>query len=557
MRVLFASGIDGFCHRYEVLHRAEQLRLVGGEATVVSFTDPRLRAEAARHDLIFLYRVPETSAVALAIDEARAAGVAVVGAIDDLVFVDDPTLFPEWTSRPGAERALWFEGLRRYRATLERCDRVIVPTAALLDEARAAGLPAVLHPNSVSRAELALGDAAAARADAACGLRRECFPDAADDAVVLGYFSGTPSHDRDFALAAGALAGVLAEFPGARLLLLGPVDPGAALRAFGLRVARRPLVPWTDLPVWIAACDAAIAPLEIDRRFAAAKGAIKYLDAAVAGVPTVATPSRAMRAAIRHRDNGMLAADGDGWQRALREIVADRPVRRRLGEAARADVEVRFAPAPRARELAVLLEDLRRDLARGATAPPARTGDSPWCVPAARTALEADAHPGALQAVAALRESPPLCGGHAIEQHFVARLDGLCRVDVHTVTYGLRSGGEIEVALRRGSGAPIARARVAVDELPDRAWFALDVPEQPDSAGARFTLVLALRGTPRDAVSFGLGDLEPGEDPARLDGAPLDGRLVLRAFAAWPAALGRDAFAVAEVAGRPSPGRVA
>ena len=88
MRVLFASGIDGFCHRYEVLHRAEQLRLVGGEATVVSFTDPRLRAEAARHDLIFLYRVPETSAVALAIDEARAAGVAVVGAIDDLVFVD-------------------------------------------------------------------------------------------------------------------------------------------------------------------------------------------------------------------------------------------------------------------------------------------------------------------------------------------------------------------------------------------------------------------------------------------------------------------------------------
>ena len=25
MRVLFASGIDGFCHRYAVLHWAEQL----------------------------------------------------------------------------------------------------------------------------------------------------------------------------------------------------------------------------------------------------------------------------------------------------------------------------------------------------------------------------------------------------------------------------------------------------------------------------------------------------------------------------------------------------
>ena len=92
MRVLFASGIDGFCHRYAVLHRVEHVVRSGGEATVLSFLDPRLDAEVVRHDVLFLYRVPETRAVARAIDRARAAGVAVVGAIDDLVFVDDPSL---------------------------------------------------------------------------------------------------------------------------------------------------------------------------------------------------------------------------------------------------------------------------------------------------------------------------------------------------------------------------------------------------------------------------------------------------------------------------------
>ncbi|MBU6284118.1 glycosyl transferase family 1, partial [bacterium] len=126
MRVLFASGIDGFCHRYEVLHRAEQVRAAGGEATVVSFLDPRLDALLDRHDVLVLYRVPETSAVASAIERARGSGLAVVGAIDDLVFVDDPALFPELAVRPDEERALWFEGLRRYRATLERCDVVVV-----------------------------------------------------------------------------------------------------------------------------------------------------------------------------------------------------------------------------------------------------------------------------------------------------------------------------------------------------------------------------------------------------------------------------------------------
>lgn len=542
MRVLFASGIDGFCHRYEVLHRAEQVRAAGGEATVVSFLDPRLDALLDRHDVLVLYRVPETSAVASAIERARGSGLAVVGAIDDLVFVDDPALFPELAVRPDEERALWFEGLRRYRATLERCDVVVVSTEALLDEAIAAGLPAVLHRNSVSAAELELGAAAARDADGAARLREACFPGAGPDAVVVGYASGTPSHDRDFAVAAPALASLLDDDPRVRLLLLGPVDPGAALAGRERGIARHPLVPWTDLVRWTAACDAVVAPLALDGRFAAAKGEIKWMEAALGSVPAVASPSSAFRHAIRDGDNGLLAVDDVGWRRALAWIAAEPGARRRMGAAARADVESRFGPGPRARELAAVLESARR-VARERRAP-RRSADSPWDAPPARVALEPDAHPGALLPMRPVRESPPLCGGHAVEQEFVARRDGLCRVDLHVVTYGLRSAGELELSLASGDGAPVARARIAAEHLPDRAWVALEVPVQPASDGRTFRLRVAMAGEPRDAASLGLADASADAPCARLDGEALDGSLVLRGFAAWGPALAGEAARV-------------
>jgi hypothetical protein len=60
MRVLFASGIDGFCHRYGVLHWAEQLATQSIASTVFAHTDPRLAAALAALDVLVLYRVPDS-----------------------------------------------------------------------------------------------------------------------------------------------------------------------------------------------------------------------------------------------------------------------------------------------------------------------------------------------------------------------------------------------------------------------------------------------------------------------------------------------------------------
>src|SRR5690606_36388845 len=133
--VLFVSGIDGFCHRYKVLHRAAQVKAHGGDATVRHFADPRIGEELERHDVLFLYRVPTTPAVRTTQERARALGIPVFGAIDDLIFADDPDFPPALDHLPEDERTLWRAGGRRYRATLEGCDAVVAPTEPLRDVA--------------------------------------------------------------------------------------------------------------------------------------------------------------------------------------------------------------------------------------------------------------------------------------------------------------------------------------------------------------------------------------------------------------------------------------
>jgi len=539
MRVLFVSGIDGFCHRYQVLHRTAQLTALGATTTVRHFADPRLLAEVAQHDVLFLYRVPETGRVRVALEQAADLGIPRIAVIDDLIFVDDASCLPSLNELSPAERDQWRSGVRRYRATIELCDAFVAPTEPLVTIADGLGWRAHLHGNSVAPAELELGRRARAAA------ARAARPD-----PVLGYFSGTPTHDEDFASIARALRDVLRAHPAVRLLLVGPLLLPAELEPFADRIERHPLVGWQELPALVAATDVSLAPLCIDRRFAAAKGEIKYLEAAAVGVATVASATSAYRHAICDGETGRLATTQDEWRRALDDLLRDPALRQRLGAAALADVTVRYSERVRGRELLAIVEAVRGGLRRRVqtlvATPPAVGRD---VEPAGLVALEPDACPAFAVAVPAA-VSPPLATGARIEQRVRVACDGLRRVDVHAVTFGQTLEQRVQLSLRRDDGTLAGHASLDAADAPDRAWlaFELDAPE-PRSAGRVYTLEIRAEGTSGgSALSFGVTGAARADDdatagvvgPALLDGASLDVALALRGFAAWPHALQAD-----------------
>jgi glycosyltransferase involved in cell wall biosynthesis len=534
MRVLFASGIDGFCHRYAVLHWAEQLATHEVASTTRAHTDPRLAADLRTHDVLVLYRVPDGAWVRHLLARARALARPTVFAVDDLII--DPTLTdpPPVRRLDETARRLWHDGVARYRRTLLACDAFLATSEPLADAGRAARRRTYLHRCGLGARELALGAAAARRAAAAQAAAGR-LASRAHAPVRLGYFSGTATHDDDLASIAPVLRSLLDRDPLLALVVAGPVTLAPPLAALGARVERLPLVPWPELPSHLAAVDVNLAPLAWHDRFVAAKGAVKYLEAAAVGVPTVASPTDAFRHATRDGETGLLAGDAESWSAALTGLIDDAHRRARLGAAARADVNDRFAPSPQGRELRALLEDA---VTRGACHERADANDAEDEIALARRfpgeVARAAREPNALPdvALAAAATTPPLADGVVLAQRFRSRRAALARVDVHTVTYGLAFDHELELRLCRADGSVVADQRFAAALAPDRDWVSLELAPEEDSADRDYVLELRARGTgPRNALSFG-ATAEPGPEGTYLLGDTAGpGSLALRTFA--------------------------
>jgi glycosyltransferase involved in cell wall biosynthesis len=364
--VLIAAGCPYVTvTRYRCLHLQEQLAANGIAAAIEEWYD--LDRIDPQHPLpagaLVLQRVAMTPALERIIDRMHAAGRPVIFDVDDLIF--EPQL-AAWhrgvANLPAGEQGLYLEGVRRYAATLECCDHVLAASPLLAELAARHGPAAHVHRN-------ALGQAMSAWAVELHALRQaRLAARTAEDTgkrLVIGYGSGTATHDVDFAEAAPAVLDILTRYPQAELWLAGPMRLPAELAPFGARVRRFPLLPWRDWFELAAQMDIALAPLEMGNLFCRAKSEIKFVEAGSLGVPVVASRIDPFAAAITSGENGFLATNAAEWIAALDQLAADADLRRRMGAAARQRVLERYSPAARTADLAELLPTLLAGRAGG------------------------------------------------------------------------------------------------------------------------------------------------------------------------------------------------
>jgi hypothetical protein len=110
-------------------------------------------------------------------------------------------------------------------------------------------------------------------------------------------------------------------------------------------IERFPLSNYATYLKRLAESDISIAPLE-DNVFNDAKSNIKYLEAASIRLPSVCSPSSAMRTAIQDGDTGFLAPDSATWERALLALVDDEALRATMADRAYRHVHADYAPDP-------------------------------------------------------------------------------------------------------------------------------------------------------------------------------------------------------------------
>ncbi|WP_295458333.1 glycosyltransferase [uncultured Thiodictyon sp.] len=361
LRVVYISGESQTPgHQYRVVRYAESASAVGAAVVVIRIEDSEERmAEIAAAQVIVIWRVAWSDQVAAVIETGRRAAARIVFDVDDLIF--DPTLarsdIVDGIRSEGKAESAVQEYFVRLRRTMLQADLVTVTTHELATHVRHAHRPVLVLPNGFDEATLS-GSSLAVR-------RRTVAP--SDGLLRIGYAGGTVTHQRDFALCADAVAAVLSARPEARLVLFADagqrplldVKEFRVLSELGDQIEWRARVPLDQLPDEVARFDVNLAPLEIGNPFCEAKSELKFFEAALCGVCTVASPTGPFRRAIRPGETGFLAETPAQWQSALTQLLDDRVLRERMSKAATLDVLWTFGPERRAELMSSMLDHLR------------------------------------------------------------------------------------------------------------------------------------------------------------------------------------------------------
>jgi glycosyltransferase involved in cell wall biosynthesis len=336
--LIFVGVMEGESKRYRAHNVAEALNARGVRTRVLPFSELRRVAdESMRPRTVVVFRAPyELSyGVEKFFQYARGLGIRVVFDVDDLVFEPEIiNLVDGYHALNDHDKVQYVDGVHKYRKMLLEAGVATLPTEVLRREAERRGVEAHIIRNSVNREQLAIAAEILAGRLAARG------PE-----VLIGYFSGSPTHQKDFARAESALLRILREHDNVHLLVVGFLDLGPAWKPFEARIRRERFQPYQQMLRTLARCDINIAPLEAGNPFCESKSELKYFEAAIVEVPTVATATEPFAAAIEDGRNGFLARNEAEWHRALSELVRSAERRREVGRAARAAALKDFGPA--------------------------------------------------------------------------------------------------------------------------------------------------------------------------------------------------------------------
>ena len=331
--LLILSGVQGDPRRYRTFHLYEQALLAGLNCELSHVTDPGLRKMVKRASVVILHRAPYDSQIAWIEKVTHQKGGILIHDLDDLVFDPGAVKYihtPDFADP--VRRSLYLEDVYRYRKTLDVCDAAITSNKFLANAVRQIGKPAYVHRNAFSLEMLALAERA---------YHSRIFD---SSRIVIGYASGTPTHDLDFAMVAQALQLCLTRHPTVELWLLGRLNPGDNWGDLSSQIKKFDFVPWRKLPEMQVMFDINLAPLEFNNPFGQSKSENKYVEAALLRIPTIASPNDSFSTAIQQAKNGYLVNDEMDWYQCLEALVESPENRAIVGGNAYQEILQRYHP---------------------------------------------------------------------------------------------------------------------------------------------------------------------------------------------------------------------
>lgn len=300
--------------RYRVLNMIEALRTTDASLGASWFSADEISnpdAILVRADVIVVCHAKYSVEFAQLVARARARGIRLLYDIDDLVFdtqyVHLVLNYLDHLARD-VDFDYWFADFGRYGALMRLCDGVIVTNDYLAERVRDfCGAPTAVISNFMNRTQLS-HSARILKSKQASHFSR-------DGRIHVGYFSGSPTHRRDFAVVAGAVSALMESDPRIALRIVGLLDLGDQFARYGDRVEVFPMQNILNLQRLIGEVEINVVPLQ-ENIFTNCKSELKVFEASAVGTVSIASPSFALRRAIKDGETGFVAA-AHRWEDAL------------------------------------------------------------------------------------------------------------------------------------------------------------------------------------------------------------------------------------------------
>ena len=349
--VLFVTGGWGDSARYRSWHVAEELELHGFACSVTTQDNPFIPRYAKRFGIFVFHRVMYTPSVAKLIDRAKKQGKAVIFETDDLVYDAEylKHMDAHFRKMNVFERKQYEGGVGAEILADPYVEVATASTDYLAEKLRERGKRVFVVPNRLSVEDTMVMDSILAKepdfAGATTGRREVRGEGDSTERIVIGYFSGAKSHDKDFAAITDVLIDILDRHSEVRLFIGGPLELDSRFGRFAGRISRRSYVPRAEHFANVSRVDINIAPLEVGNPFCESKSELKFFEAGYLGVPTVASATDPFRRAIADGVDGYVATTPDEWRDKLERLIADAELRPAMGGRAREKVITRFTTA--------------------------------------------------------------------------------------------------------------------------------------------------------------------------------------------------------------------
>lgn len=257
--------------------------------------------------VVILRQTDKDGAIGRFIDLAHQASKKVLFDLDDLIFDyrDIPVLMRTTNSRNVAYWMGYFWGIRR---VARKVDGFICTNGFLAGKLkRSFGKPVKVIRNSLNKEQVEISEKFVKKKD----VRK-----ITNSGFSIGYFSGSPTHAKDFAMVEPELIRFLKSHDDVKLKIVGYMELSKEmwqLKDIG-RVELAQPVDYLRLQGLMSKVDVNIAPLVIND-FTNCKSELKFFEAAVVETTTIASPNYSFKKAISDGENGFLAKPGEWFDK--------------------------------------------------------------------------------------------------------------------------------------------------------------------------------------------------------------------------------------------------